>query len=99
MLTEPLAASARGIGPIVLLMISGPGGDDHWPVPDIQRIADHRAAGVDRALIEIARPRPEDLAIGDGQTHLVAVTEGAITLAIATRLVVGLGTQDCASAP
>ncbi len=48
-------------------------------------------AGWDR---EVARPDRKDLAVGDGQAHLVAVAEGRVGLGIARRLVVGRRTDD-----
>ena len=44
MLTEPLAASASGIGPIELVDDPRPGGDDHRPVPDVEGIGDDSRA-------------------------------------------------------
>ena len=74
MLTDPLAASASGIGPIELLMIRGPAA---MTIGRYQMFSGSpmTAPLMIGALIEVARPDRIDLAIEDGQPHLVAVTE------------------------
>ena len=69
---------------------SRPGGDDHGRVPDIERKSINRVGSrVVEALVEVTRPDRIDLAVEDGQPHLVAKAEGRVSLRITTRLVIG----------
>ena len=81
MVTVPLAASASGIGPIVLVMIRGPAAMTIGRYQMFERIAvDDVGAVIVEALVEVARPDRIDLAVEDGQAHLVAVAEAGVAL-------------------
>ena len=45
-------------------------------------------------MIEVARPNGIDLAIKDGQAHLVAVTKRFVGLGVPRRFVIGRRAQD-----